>query len=396
MQNQEQKILVVLYSHPELYPPTLNAIINLADHFGEVHVLYRPQKKDEWDWPANVKLHPSGRSIAPREFMESGMGNRMRTHGRFLLDFYSLMQKIRPSVLLLYDQYPTLFYRMIRPFLTQRTFVWYHCHDVIDRRDLESGDSMKDLLHAAEKFVVSKADLFTLPAVERKEFYNFSTLKGAYHTLPNYPSTKVFSSSRERDLSESIVLGFQGSICAGRGLEGVISGLPVELEGRKMKFSITGFCYIPSYLRSLENLIEGLNRKDSVSLHATVPYRQLPEVMAATDIGWAYYGMGSSMDNSISTASNKFFESCAAGLPVLYNSANRFDIYSRFDWAVPVELTPEDLARQLAYITQHYRRLSTSARQHFLRELNYEAAFGQVIKMLPLAIPEPHEKKPHN
>jgi Glycosyl transferase 4-like domain len=377
------KILVVLYSHPELYPPTLNAVINLAGHAAEVHLLYRPYKKDEWSWPPNVRLHPSGKSIGVRQFMNSGFAARMRAHARFLLDFRRLVRKVKPDMLVLYDPYPALFYRLIRPiFARKMPFLWYHSHDVIEG---QSSDRIARWLRGAEKYVLDKADLFTLPAVERRPYYDLSGFKGVCFTLPNFPSRKVFANQQPRSLAGPLTLAFQGSICDGRGLEGVIESLPMQVDHRPVRFSITGFAYNSAYLDSLRRLVGAVAEKDAVVLHDAVPYGRLQETQREAHVGWAYYGMSSSMDHSIGTASNKFFEACAMGLPVLYNSNNAFEVYRRFEWALPVQPQRDSLSRQLTYIAENYEQLSTKARRQFLEELNFELAFDELIKILPHA-----------
>jgi len=385
MPQARNKILVVLYSHPELFPPTLNAVINLAASHGEVHLLYRPHKKDEWEWPSNVHLHPSGQEMTIRQFMASGARVRMGTHARFIRDFLRLVRRLKPQTLLLYDAYPALFYRLIRPLVPGKPFLWYHSHDVIEEKDLQTGDRTIALLKSAEGFILGKADLFTLPAAERKPYYGLGSFKGKYLTIPNFPSRKVFREPQPRKIADPMTLAFQGSICAGRGLEGVIGSLPMQAAGRPVRFSITGFCNDPAYLQRLKTSIGGLPDKDAVTIRDAVPYGRLQEAQQNAHVGWAYYGMESNMDQSIGTASNKFFEACAMGLPVLYNSDNAFEAYRRFEWAFPVQPTRESLSAQLQFIAEHYESLSARARDQFLEELNFEIAFEEAMKLLPHA-----------
>lgn len=414
MPSSRNKILVVLYSHPELYPPTLNAVMNLAGEApgvqageasevqpgeaegaqpgaaSEVHLLYRPHKKDEWVWPPNVHLHPSGKEMTSRQFMASGAATRMRTHARFLLDLFRLLRRLRPQTLLLYDPYPAFFYRLIRPLVPGKPFLWYHSHDVIEEKDL--GDSMIALLKRAERSVVAMADLFTLPAAERRRYYDLAgsgrgggVFKGTYLTIPNFPSKKVFREPQPRKISGAITLAFQGSICEGRGLEGVIDSLPLEAAGRPVRFSITGFCNNAAYLDRLKGNIGSLADQDAVTIRDAVPYGRLQEAQRDAHVGWAYYGMDSDMDRSIGTASNKFFEACAMGLPVLYNSDNGFEAYRGFEWAFPAQPTRESLSAQLGFIADHYECLSARARRQFVEELNFEIAFEKAMKLLPHA-----------
>ncbi len=385
-ENTAGKVLVVLYSHPELYPPTLNAVINLAAHYKEVHVLYRRHKKDEWKWPPNVHLHPAGKLMSTRAFMLSSFRTRLTIHLRFALKFFVLFKRIRPDILLLYDPYPALFYRVLHRVLPRRKpFLWYHNHDVIEPADLRNGGKMLKLLVDAEEWTLGRADLFTLPTDERKGCFDLQKLKGRYATIPNFPSKRVFSERPDRRVANDITLGFQGSICAARGLEGLTYLLPMDIHGKPVRLSITGFSNDQAYRQSLDELTLGLREAGVVRINEAVAYARLPEVMRNVNIGWVYYGKGSSLDNSMGTASNKFFECCAMGLPLLYNAQNTFEAYKNFQWAIPVELTRESIAESIAYIVGNYEQLSRRAYEQFAGELNFENAFEEMLKILPAA-----------
>jgi hypothetical protein len=375
----------VLYSHPELYPPTLNAINNLADHFGEVHVLYRPHKKDEWKWPSNVRLHPAGRMESSVAFRQSSFSHRMAMHLLFAMKLLTLLLKLRPGLVLLYDPYPALFYTRIRPLLPlKKHFLWYHNHDVIEEADLKRGDRMIRLLWEAERQVIRMADLFTLPAIERRRYFEVDGFKGQYFTLPNFPSKKVYSTLPHRSIGRQLTVSFQGSICPGRGLEGLIGMMPLTIKGIDLRFSITGFSNNDKYLDALRELKKNMG-EEVVALRDPVAYHRLAEALSDGHIGWVYYGMDSSMDHSMGTASNKFFECCALGLPVLYNEENAFKIYKGFKWALPVALTKESITEKLGYIIDNYPALTAAAYEQFSNELNFEHSFRQLLKILPVA-----------
>jgi hypothetical protein len=237
-------------------------------------------------------------------------------------------------------------------------------------------------LAKAEMWVIGKTGLFTLPAVERKIYFDLVAFKGQYFTLPNFPSQKFFSSFPSRRIGSHITLAFQGSICPGRGLEGMINHMPLTIKEIPVRFSITGFCNDEKYLEALEALREARDG-EMVRFSKAVAYGRLPDALRDAHIGWVYYGMDSSMDHSMGTASNKFFECCAMGLPVLYNEQNSFEIYKRFTWAIPVTLTKESIMEKLEYIVENYSALSSGAYQQFREELNFERAFEDLSKLLP-------------
>jgi len=159
--------------------------------------------------------------------------------------------------------------------------------------------------------------------------------------------------------------------------------MPLTIKEIPVRFSITGFCNNEKYLQSLEALKDARGG-ETVRFNPAVAYGRLPEALQDAHIGWVYYGMDSSMDHSMGTASNKFFECCAMGLPVLYNEENSFEIYRNFKWAIPVTLTRESIMEKLDYIVANYASLSSGAYRQFMEELNFERAFNDLLKMLPL------------
>ncbi len=382
MKAKQEKILVVLYSHPELYPPTLNAIINLADHFKEVHILYAQNKADEWEWPSNVFRHPSGKQMTTYELMKSSFAKRVRIHLSFLLKFLRVFWSVRPNVLLLYDLYACLFYKQVRRFsFWQKPFLWYHNHDVLEKPTADSA-RMHKLLYNAEVEVLKNADLFTLPAVERKAFYDFSMMKGKYMTMPNFPSLKVFTDIPDRHITDKAIVYFRGSIARGRGLEQMISLLPLCVDNIPVHFDITGFCYDKTFLDELKQLVAKKHLGEMVEINDRdpVPYKEIPFEGKHAHIGWAFYASESNMDKSMGTASNKFFESCALGLPVLYNGVNEFEEYKNYPWAVPAHMNRESLQQSLQGIVANYDAVSAKARNQFETELNFEKAFNEVMR----------------
>jgi hypothetical protein len=61
MSGKGKKIfMVAIYSHPEYYPPTLNAIDQLSEIAESIIVVTRNNKFSSWEFPENVELHVTG------------------------------------------------------------------------------------------------------------------------------------------------------------------------------------------------------------------------------------------------------------------------------------------------------------------------------------------------
>src|SRR4051812_8985623 len=107
-------LVIAIYSHPEYYPPTLNAITFLSGYFDTIYVVHRNITAFDWEYPPNVKLLYSG------VLLPVGEAERQSTRNK-ILAFWSfsnlLVNTIRSSgakTLLVYDYFPWLSYRLFK------------------------------------------------------------------------------------------------------------------------------------------------------------------------------------------------------------------------------------------------------------------------------------------
>ena len=56
MKSTNKKLVIALYSHPDYYPPTLNALEYLSEIYSEIVIVHRNITGFNWDYPVNVKL----------------------------------------------------------------------------------------------------------------------------------------------------------------------------------------------------------------------------------------------------------------------------------------------------------------------------------------------------
>jgi len=126
------KVIVAVYSHPEYYPPTLNAIANLAENYEEVIVVCRNVLKSEWEYAPNVRIHPTGEYLTIREAEAKSTAWKVSSFLRYTLTLLKEIRGNRPKLVLLYDAIPLLSFSLSKAFSNTKPFVWYHNHDVID------------------------------------------------------------------------------------------------------------------------------------------------------------------------------------------------------------------------------------------------------------------------
>ncbi len=71
-----KRAVVAIYIDPDFYPPTINAILNLAEKFEEVVVVSRNNTSTDFPYPPNVKLKKIGKCISVRDLEKSPLWSK--------------------------------------------------------------------------------------------------------------------------------------------------------------------------------------------------------------------------------------------------------------------------------------------------------------------------------
>ena len=130
--SRENSIVVAVYSHPEFYPPTLNAIQELSKQFDTVFVLSRNVMKSEWVYPKNVQLIKSGKYRSIRSSENTNTFIKAISFLMFTLHFFKLIVKEKPQFVMVCDVIPLFSLFLIKKIITNKTKIWYHNHDVAE------------------------------------------------------------------------------------------------------------------------------------------------------------------------------------------------------------------------------------------------------------------------
>src|SRR5690349_10768917 len=122
----KKNLVVVLFSHPQYYPPTLNALEMLSEHYDTIYVVHRNILGFDWKYPANVQLVGARRSYKVEDLEKSGIHKKISWFLNFTWRLLSIIRKAKPSTVLLYDAMPILSYRLIHRFIPRPKVLWYH------------------------------------------------------------------------------------------------------------------------------------------------------------------------------------------------------------------------------------------------------------------------------
>lgn len=373
-------LLVAIYNHPEQYPPTLNALTILSREFDRVHLLYRNTVESSWNYPSNVLLHPDKDVEEHTRRSLQALPIRILEFFKFSWKFLRLLRRQRPDWLLMYDSVPLMSYGLIKWLIPEanRPKLWYHNHDVTEVSKA-SGLIRYSLRFETKCFPV--LDLFTLPAEERMEFFPIGALKGAYFTVPNYPSINFISDiKKQKEIKQEIRLIYQGSISNTHGLSECAELTSFKYNKYPITLSLAG-----PIANSMKADIEDWCKSTEMSVEymGCLSYQDLAKFTNSGDIGIAIFEPVSRLNQTVGTASNKIYEYAACGLPILYNrTQNLIKHLGEYSWAVGVDIDKMSIYSGIQHILQNYNELSNAASGDFATHLNYEAAMEPVVRYL--------------
>lgn len=365
--------MVLIYSHPEYYPPTLNALDELATAVDEIKIIYRPFLKNNWDFPKNVILKPSGIHISRKESMQSNFISKTFFHFQFILNVFRSVILKKYNTILVYDHLAMLSLYLVSPFLSKKTVLWYHNHDV-PLLDNERKFSIGWMAVHAQNRLLKKLSIFSLPTKERLINFKISD-KTKVFVVPNYPSKKkyFFHSNTEKKL-DSIALIYQGTISKGHGLEEITFAINTSNQLGSCRLSLVG-----NISADFKSKLEEINLKRVIDYMGYVSYTELPNVTSQCHIGIAVLIPKSVNFKTASLASNKIYEYAACGLPILYfNDPHYKEYLTQFEWAFATDLSLESIENCILEIMSNYDYYAKKARDDFESKLHFEKIFEPV------------------
>lgn len=373
-------ITVAIYTHPELYPPLLNAIDELSKIFSFAQIIARNLETSVWKYPSNVQLIISGTAISIRESERASTGWKIKSFVRFTIDLYKSMKHVRSEWMMCNDVISLFSFRLIRPFLGYPVKLWYHSHDVAELKSMRRY-SVGYFAVKSEKKHFNRIDLFTLPSEARLEFFPMERFKGKTLIVPNYPSLQRMDQDQKTEWKSEndLKLLYQGRVSNEHGLEEIIDIIKTDPS---LRLTIVG----PGdemYKQKLRNRISEMGINFRVSMLEPVPYAELREITLDHHIGLAINKPVNLLYATAVMASNKIYEYAAAGLPILYyKNLHYLEFLKGFTWAFPSDLTFTDIQAIIGEVKKNYKDLSNSARKDFRQQLNFEIVFRPVISWI--------------
>ncbi|CAN5339131.1 hypothetical protein BH11BAC5_BH11BAC5_30220 [soil metagenome] len=379
-----KRIVIAIYTDPDFYPPTINAILNIAASCDEVIVISRNNSLKDFNYPVNVLLKKVGKFSSVRASEQQPLWKKLVTFIRFTTQLLRYSVSRSTNLLLVYDQFALLSFFLVKGLIGKKK-VWYHSHDMLDRNSLNKY-SIGGFAAKYESVAMRHIHFFSLPARERLAFY---TKKDgiSFFVIPNYPSLKVYKRpvaySKDKDIIKII---FQGFIGAGHALETLLVLLKEDFNNNGLHLVLKG-SVTDRYKSAINGLADQLTVSDKVTWLPIGPYSELPAITASCHLGIGINMNTDAVSSTQGTASNKIYEYAASGLPVIVTDSTQFKQYlDTYTWVFFTDGSVQSLHGILNNIIQQLPALGASARKSFEETLNFEHGFcpawGQVMQQL--------------
>lgn len=263
-----------------------------------------------------------------------------------------------------------------------------HVHEIFNPEDLSR---LNRLFLSLEGRILRSAKFLIFPDKIRAQLY-----RERYGLL--CPIYVVYNCTRQREKDEPIDLTkrfncpanakfvlYMGGIAPSNAVETAIQAI-ATLDA--VYLLLAGWIH-PDYKKQLERLAKSLSVESRVLFLGNIDEEKWG-ILESVDVCYCVYVPDTLRRRYQATASNKFMEALAAGVPVITNSEKDFYelVHGHQVGVCAKHNTPEDISRALQDILfnpELHDRQSRNGRLLHEREFNYEHQFRPVLKHLSLS-----------
>jgi hypothetical protein len=307
------KIFIIHFSPPELYPPLQNFIRLL-----EKQVL--PKKIILLTTAGNYGALKNFKTVNPQikiiRMGKSGHGFGKIARLFYYFEFYvgCLLQLLlkRPFTVLYYETLSSFPAYIYKRYFNRKAAIMVHYHEYTSQAEYGQGMFLNRCFHRREKWLYPKLKWLSHTNSSRLQLFLEDikpVLSPNTHCIPNYPPTSWMHETRQKR-NDPVRILYLGALSMDTMYTREMAEWVLAQKG-KVIWEI--FAYKPE--TNARDFIEGLN-SEWVQLKEGVDYESLPSLITQYDIGVVLYN--GHIPNYVYNAPNKLFEYLSAGLDVWY------------------------------------------------------------------------------
>ena len=378
----KKKIGVLIYANPDSYPPTVNAVHLLAEHF-DVVLIGRNQDPPQGEYPSNVKVHRLGEYTSMQERVQASTRAKLWEYINFIAQARRFLQDV--SLIYAYDAFAFTAAYLCRRLLHPSVPLIYHNHDL--NENLFPLSSLTGWVQKGERNWANEAALVVFPVQERASlFKKVTNLKNTPLIVPNFPRKSFFKASQGWDSlihsrfnNPQILL--QGAISVKNSMFDLIKSLTFTNNAIRLKL-------IGPIQEEEQHLMRDFAAQNNVNARVEyfepVPYSEIRSHTWNASIGVCLYKKVSINHQTMATASNKIYEYAACGLPIIISDfPNHRENLASESWVHFADPdNPQSIASAVQKILsdfENYRKMCLAARNAFEQKFNYESAFSPLL-----------------
>jgi glycosyltransferase involved in cell wall biosynthesis len=375
------KVLVLHFTHPEGYPPALNAINCLSERVDSLKIITTDTLPTNWKYDANVRFALIEGEHDRFEFVKRSKLVKLNRYFQYISLIRSSIKIEKPNLVVIYDNVPFLLYLFATLFLRKKHKLWVHNHDIYPGSHYSKYSINWFSFYAIQKFF-NQIDCFSLPALERKKMFPLDQFKGKFFFIPNYPSKKIINTKGDRranwNENKHLKVVYPGSPSIKNGFEELIKTMNVRINEKLITLTIVGETNT-SYKNDLYAYAKLFGVEDQLFFVNRVPYTEMPNFLSNYHIGW---GMYKPLDLSVATAgtsSNKIYEFLANAMPiVVYDNEHHRQHLSNTAATFFSDLSTKSIRDLFVQIDANYTELSAAALSEFNLKYKFEQRFDKV------------------
>ncbi len=375
------KVLVVHFTHPEGYPPALNAINCLAEKVDFLKIITTDTLPTEWKYSNNVEFSFVEGEHDRFKFVKKSKWVKLKRYYQFISLIRKSIRQDQPNLIVIYDNVPFLLYLFAVLLLKKNYKLWYHNHDIYPLSQYTKYSINWFSFLAVQKFFY-RIDYFSIPSMERKKMFPMEEFKGKFFFLPNYPSQKIIKSTvlktadwvKEKELR----IIYPGSPSIKNGFEELVKFIRTNNLEKRLTLTIVGETN-EGYKNELTTYAKQKGVEENLLFVGRVPYTEMPQFLSHYHVGWAMYKPMDMSTETAATASNKIYEFLANAMPIIvFDNEHHRQHLSKTKATFFSDLSEKSIKEVLKQIDRNYIELSAAALAEFENNYQFEQHFNKV------------------